>query len=270
MNIRRPFLSAATALFALSFLPLTEPVSALGELEADADAKRASRRPITLSKPGAYVLDRDLLIGGGVAIEITGRDVTLDLAGHNLAGPGERGGVGIRIREATNVRVFNGHVRRFGIGVQVLASTNVSVQGLQIDGMDSGGAPPDVEIGILLVNSRGIRVADNTITDTFLGIFVRGEASAGNRIADNLITGGDAGELGICYNPAPGESSGGPHGDLVYGNVVSRFRRGLALSPDSTGNVVRNNTIAFFDLGIVEETAASNVIAGNDELQIAR
>lgn len=265
----KTLLRIALPLFALALLPLAEPVSALGEPEVDAAVKRVTRQPLTFSNPGAYVLDRDLLIDEGVAIEITGRDVTLDLAGHHLEGPGEREGVGIRIREANNVRVFNGHVRRFGIGVQVLASTNVSVQGLQIDGMDSGGAPPDIEIGILLVNSRGVRVTDNTITDTFLGIFVRGEGSHGNRIAGNLITGGDAGELGICYNPAPG-GSGGPHGDLVYGNVVTRYRRGLALSANSTGNVVRDNTIAFFDLGIIEATPASNVIDDNDELQIAR
>lgn len=263
MNIGRRSLCTALALSALALLPLAQPAS------ADDDAGKAARQPLTLSRPGTYVLNRDLLIGEGVAIDITGRDVTLDLAGHFLEGPGERQGVGIRIREATNVRVFNGHVRRFGIGVQVLASTNVSVEGLQIDGMDSGGAPPDVEIGVLLVNSRGVRVTDNTITDTFLGVFVRGEGSAGNRVTGNLITGGDAGELAICYNPAPG-GSGGPHGDLVSGNTIARFRRGLSLSANSTGNVVRDNTIAFFDLGIIEGTPATNVIDGNDEQQIAR
>ena len=106
------------------------------------------------------------------------------------------------------------------------------------------------------------------ITETFLGVFVRGEGSGGNRIADNLLTGGDHGELGICYNPAAGETTGGPSGDLVYGNVVSRFRRGVALSADSTGNVVRENTLAYFDLAIEEAVAGANLLVDNDMVEI--
>ena len=51
---------------------------------------------------------------------------------------------------------------------------------------------------------------------------------------------------------------------------MSRFRRGLALSADSTGNVVRENTLAYFDLAIEEATPGSNVIRDNDEVQIPK
>jgi len=226
-------------------------------------------RPFTISAPGSYVLDRSLDARyGGPAVRIRASDVTLDLAGHTLRGPGGRQGVGILIEGASNVRVFDGHLTQLGIGVQVVGGTNVAVTDLQIDGEDSGGAPPDVEIGILLVDTRGARIARNTITDTFLGIFVRGDGSGGNRIYENLLTGGDNGELAICYNPAPGQSGGGPHGDLVVDNVISRFRRGLSLSTDSSGNVVRDNTIAFFEIDIQEATPGTNIIEDNDEIQI--
>ena len=72
------------------------------------------------------------------------------------------------------MRVFNGDLRRLGVGVALDGATNAVIEGLQIDGQDSGGTPPDVEIGILLVDTRGARVERNVITDTFLGIFVRG------------------------------------------------------------------------------------------------
>lgn len=229
----------------------------------------ALRQPFVIRRPGSYFLPNTRRVGDVTAIEITANDVTLDLRGHSVIGPGGRRGVGIAIQGVHNVRVFNGHLQNLAIGVQVENATNVTIEGLSIDGQDSGGSPPDVEIGILLVETRGARVTGNVITDTFLGVFVRGEDSGGNRIANNLITGGANGELAICYNPAPDATAGGPDGDLVYDNVISHFTQGIALSADSTGNVVRENTIAFFDVGIAEATAGSNVIADNDEVQIA-
>jgi len=229
------------------------------------------RRPTVITRPGSYVVEKDIVAGSAAAaIEIHANDVTLDLAGHRLVGPGRRQGSGIAVLGASNVRIFNGHVKRFGIGVRAEEATSLVVEGLQIDGLDSGGAPPDVEVGILLVDTRGARIERNVITDVFLGIFVRGAGSGGNFIRENLVTGADHGELGVCYNPAPGQSSGGPHGDLVYLNVVSRFRRGVAMSADSTGNVVRENTVAYFDLAIEETTPGSNVISDNDEVQIPK
>src|SRR5687767_15493083 len=53
-------------------------------------------------------------------------------------------------------------------------------------------------------------------TEVFLGVFVRGGGSGGNRIAGNTITGGEDGQLGICYNPTDTGGSAGPAGDLVY------------------------------------------------------
>lgn len=227
-------------------------------------------QPTIIDAPGHYTLGSKLFSGEATAIQIEADNVSLDLAGLSIRGPGDRQGVGISVLGASNVRIYNGDLQRLGIGLLLDHATNVTIEGLQIDGVDSGGAPPDVEIGILLIDSRGVRIVDNVITHTFLGIFVRGEGSGGNRISGNLITGGDNGELAICYNPAPGESSGGPEGDLVTDNVISRFRRGLSLSADSVGNVVRDNTIAYFDISIQEATEDSNLIEDNHLVQIAQ
>lgn len=249
---------------------LAAPVSAQDTpVETDGIGTSALFRTLVIHRPGSYFLPHNVKVGNITAIEIRSDDVTLDLRGHAILGLGGLRGVGIAIRDAENVRVFGGALHDLAIGVQVERSKNVSIEGLRIDGEDLGGAPPAVEIGILLVDTKGARVADNTITETFLGIFVRGEESGGNRITGNTITGGAHGELAICYNPAPGAGEGGPDGDLVADNLISHFRRGMSFNADSTGNVVRGNSVAYFDLGIVEATAGSNVIDGNDEIAIA-
>jgi len=244
---------------------------ALTAAAAPGPAVRMIRHPTVITQPGSYLVADDILThDDSPAITIETNEVSLDLGGHRLVGPPGRIGVGVAVMGATDVRIHNGSIARFGIGVLLNGAKNAIVENLQIDGVDSGGAPPDIEIGILLLATRGARIADNVITDTFLGIFVRGDGSGGNRIEGNLLTAGDQGELGICYNPAPGASSGGPHGDLVTGNVVSRFRRGLSLSTDSSGNVVRGNTLAYVDLAIQEGTPGANLVEENYEQQITR
>lgn len=262
-------LSAALLLLALGAPAQAQKPLPIPALRAS-DAQQASAQTIVIRRSGSFFLKRDLLAGEGIAIDIRADDVTLDLRGHTILGLGDKIGVGVRVNQASNVTVFNGKIQDFGIGVQVEEATNVTITGLQIDGQDLGGAPPDIEIGVLILGSRGVEVSHNVISDTFLGVFVRGEASGANRISDNLLAGGENGELAICYNPAPGADGGGPSGDLVTGNHASRFRRALSLSTDSAGNVVRGNTFAYFELGIVEASPGANVIDANDVVQIAR
>ena len=261
---RRPWTFLLLALAALT--SFTMPAAA-----APPHTLRLIRHPTVIDRPGAYLVVRNFFTEDGTpAITITADEVSLDLGGYRLAGPGNRVGVGVAVMGATDVRIQNGSLERFGIGVLLQNAKNAIVENLQIDGIDSGGSPPDVEIGVLALDTRGARIAHNVITDTFLGIFVRGDGSGGNYIKDNVLTAGDQGELGICFNPAPGQTTGGPHGNLVTGNLVSRFRRGLSLSTDSSGNVVRGNTLAYIDLAIQEATPDSNLVADNDEQQIVR
>jgi parallel beta-helix repeat protein len=251
-----------------SSLVLTLLAATVGLAEAQQGAApgaaRIVNRRMDITRPGSYVLGSSIEIGAGqTGINVLADDVTIDLAGFTIKGPGGSGTIGIDVRGATNVTVRNGSLAGVGIGVSLTDAVNAVVEGLQIHAADRGGAPPNVEIGILLVNSRGVRVIDNVITDVFLGIFVRGGGSGGNRIAGNTVTGGQQGALGICYNPAPGGGPAGPKGDLVYNNLVSHFDRGIALSAESTGNAIVENTVAAFDAAIEETAPGSNVIDGN-------
>jgi hypothetical protein len=245
--------------------------AAAGPALADARMITAIDGRLTITRGGSYILQRGFTSSdSGPAIRIMSDGVTLDLGGHAVTGPGGKQGVGLLVEGMRNVRVSNGVLAAFGVGVQVTGSTNVTLSELSIDGEDLGGTPPDVEVGVLIVNSRGVVLERSTVTRTFLGVFVRGAGSGGNRIAANTLTAGANGGLGICYNPAPGLSDG-PHGDLVYANLVSRFGKGIQTSPATSGNAFRGNTIAHTGMGGIEEMSpGSNVFEENVVQQISQ
>jgi nitrous oxidase accessory protein NosD len=205
--------------------------------------------------------------GTGVAVEISASNVTLDLNGHSLLGPGGQRGVGVRIAGVSGVRIHSGGISRFGLGVEVRDAVNVSLEGLRILGEDAGGPPPG-EVGVLVFNSRGVVVEKNAITGTFLGVFVRGGQSSGNRIANNTLTGGLHGQLGVCYNPDGLGTPAGPRGDRVYNNLVSRFNVGIQTSAGTAGNIFRENDIAYLVQAVEEVTPGSNVFEDNAQIAI--
>jgi nitrous oxidase accessory protein NosD len=140
-------------------------------------AVQALFRPGNFPRPSRVRGDR-------VAIVVAASNVSLDLSGHTLTGPGGKQGAGIRIEGASGVRVFGGILTRFGTGVEVRGANNVRIEGLHIHGEDGGGPPPG-EVGVLIFNSRAVFVERNLISRTFLGILVRGGGSGGNRISEN-------------------------------------------------------------------------------------
>jgi hypothetical protein len=238
----------------------------LSALTARGGAQELGRpilRPDVINEPGVYTLFRSLSSQTTEPlITIRANNVTLNLNGHALRGPGNRTGIGILVENSAGVCVRNGVVTGFGTNVRVAGSNNVRVQDLKIIGNDLGGSPPDVETGIMIANSRAVLVQDNVISRTFLGVFVRGGGSGGNRIAGNTLAGGMNGMLGICYNPVPG-SPAAPQGDLVHDNLISRFTVGIATSDETRNNVFKENVIAYFSMPVQEAVGGSNVFVDN-------
>ena len=222
----------------------------------------------TISAPGSYVLGTDLTVnaGGGAGITITASGVTLDLNGHEIKGPGGKVGTGIMIDGAHGVRITNGNLSNLAFGLVVNASNNVVLRDLQIraQGLPIVALPP--ETGIMIVQSKNVVVEDNAIYNTGLGVFVRGGNSWGNRIAGNTITANSNGALGICYNPADGNSEG-PRGDLITGNLISGFPTGISISENSKANVFRGNTIAFTNAAI-DDMNGTNDVSENVSIQL--
>ena len=219
-----------------------------------------------ITEPGRYILTQNLTASFSAAISITANDVTLDLGGQSLIGLGGNRGVGIQITGVSGVRVLNGTIANFGAGVVVDSSRSIHLEGLQIRGQGMNANAPPPEIGIMIVQSRAVVVTNNSIYNTGLGIFVRGGQSGGNRIANNTVTAGTNGVLGICYNPTPTDPQG-PRGDLITGNLVTGFATGIQFSTNSIGNVLRDKSIAFVNFA-VQSNNSTNLDIGTQSTKL--
>jgi hypothetical protein len=84
--------------------------------------------PIVIDEPGSYVLTADLTVTSTASngIDITVDDVTLDLGGHVVRGPGGAGLIttGIKALDRSRVIVRNGTVTGFGYGLRLVASSD--------------------------------------------------------------------------------------------------------------------------------------------------
>lgn len=221
---------------------------------------------IVISEPGHYFLDRDISSISGTAIRITSSDVTVDLNGRSVQGPGGKVGQGIEITGVSGVRVMNGSIANFAFGVVVDSSTNVLLKGLSIRAQGLAVTAPPPEVGIMIVQSRNVVVQNNQLYNVGLGIFVRGGMSWGNRISGNTITSGMNGIFGLCYNPAPDDPMG-PRGDLIEGNHISGFPTGLQMNTTAGSNILRHNTIAY-SVKAMELLNATNVVEDNTTVML--
>jgi parallel beta-helix repeat protein len=237
-------------------------------LAANPDGRRVPFSGI-IDTPGTYILQNDLrsFNNDRAAITITASDVTVDLNGQALSGAGGKRGVGIRINGARGVRVSNGIISNTAFGVIVMNSANVVLTNLQIRGEGLPVTSPPPETGVMIVQSQNVVVEHNSIYNTGLGIFVRGGMSSGNRIANNTVSAGTNGILGICYNPADNDANG-PVGDLVYGNSISGFGVGIQASATSRYNVFKGNTVFFNGSMAVELLNDTNMDMDNTKVDL--
>jgi hypothetical protein len=100
--------------------------------------------PIVIDQPGSYVLTGNITVStpGVHGIEITADNVTLDLNGHALVGPGKlTGGVegGIYIWHMKNIAVKNGTVSNFGGYGIFLSGQNHQVKDIRAYGNGQHG-----------------------------------------------------------------------------------------------------------------------------------
>lgn len=247
---------------------MMRPVVCLLTLSFAAAAQPDPARPVpnngVIDRPGSYVLldSRPSRNPSDVALLITASNVTVDLAGHTLMGPGGKMGTGVRIEGAQGVTVMNGKIVNFAFGAVVAMSANVNLHGLQIRGEGLTVTAPPPETGIMVMQSRNVVIENNSIYNTGLGVFVRGGMSWGNRIANNSITAGTNGILGICYNPTDSDPSG-PRGDLIYKNTITGFQTGFQASMTSQTNLLKENFIWYTTGKAVEMLNATNVDMDN-------
>ncbi|MFM9958329.1 MAG: right-handed parallel beta-helix repeat-containing protein [Phycisphaerales bacterium] len=97
--------------------------------------------PYSITVPGAYYLSGNLdFQGSGPAISVDAADVTLDLSGFTLSGPGPAGlgNDGVRTGAVgTNFRLCNGSIKGFNIGVHAPAR-DAQILGVRVSGCFNG------------------------------------------------------------------------------------------------------------------------------------
>jgi hypothetical protein len=98
--------------------------------------------PVTISSRGSYRLTGDLVVSSTSAngVTIAADDVTLDLAGFSITGPGSGSGTGIFLSGRANVEIRNGTIRAFGAqGIHENGGTARAHRVLHLDVRDVGG-----------------------------------------------------------------------------------------------------------------------------------
>jgi len=210
--------------------------------------------PLVISSPGSYYFIGDLThtVPDQNAIEVDVNNVTIDLMGFNLIGPGSGSGRGIYIRARSNVEIRNGTVYNFG-GEGIFEAEDFTEEspdygnGHRVIGfraVSNGG-------GGIILNGWHHLVKDCTVLQNggFNGIYAGGAATVtGNTVSENEGNG----LMAAC-------------GSTISGNTVSENGgRGIILNTSCT---VFNNTTAFNALSGIWVwdgcTVNNNTSAGN-------
>jgi hypothetical protein len=196
------------------------------------DAKLEKRTPLTssggqfnITSAGSYYLTKNIAFGGN-GIVITADDVTIDLNGFSLLGPGTGTGSGVAVSGAhRNINIVNGTIRGFGAhGISAAAATSMTVERVTVA---NNGACPNA--GILLGNKA--LVVDCVAIGNCNGIVVG---------ADSVVTkcnGHTNNGTGIISSGAGSViESCSASNNTVYGIAVTTDSRVNNCSADSNGS----------------------------------
>jgi parallel beta-helix repeat protein len=218
-------------------------------------------------------LDRDLTCPGA-GLVAGASDITIDLNGHTIAGPGTS--VGIRIANLARVTVHGGTVRNFETGIMVANSSNVTVRENDLTGTREGVFLNGVTDSIVQANHswlnqmRGIMlrpsntristrnvVIANLVNDNPIGILVFGQP--GNFIRENVITGSTLAGIQL--------TGGGASGNSFFGNQISTSAAAVQFGAGWTGNKFVQNLFTANTCALQGSTAGNvlllNVLANN-------
>ena len=182
--------------------------------------------PVTLSKAGAYKLIGNLTVPNKdtTAIEITADNVTLDLNGFGIFGPGGQGtGVGISAFQS-NITVTNGSVRSMGSAGIFLGGNSHRVE--KVYAMLNGG------VGIFV--DDGSTVTGCTVNLNVTGISARnGGSVSGNTVRGNTFYGLDfvVGPVGYANNVLSANNGGDANLQVAGGTNLGHNLCGVAICP---------------------------------------
>ena len=188
----------------------------------------AADLPLTISEPNSYYLaeDVDFTSTANDAITIECNDVTIDLMGYTLKGPGPGARYGIYMYGRTNVEIRNGTVRDFWYGIYEGSSWSQHHRVIDVRAISNARS------GIYLYGKSHL-VKDCTASDngtsatmTVYGIYARyGSTVTGNR-ANNNGNGASGPVYGIYTYPLSTVTgnTANYNGDSATGSTVYGIR----------------------------------------------
>jgi hypothetical protein len=229
-------------------------------------AKTPIDAPVTIDKPGSYVVRRNLRSLEFPVLVVTASNVVIDLDGHALTTERALCCV-VSIQTATGVRIENGSIvgEGQGLGISATASPELVIANLTLDqlatavrAVDSRATTlrhnrvtRDVAVGFDLAGSSGFVIEDNTI-EAATGVLLNASSSSiarnffgGELLGAPLVLGPGARDVSVRDNVV---RSNGPgivvHGsaNLLQDNVINPAGCSLWFKPGSRDNLYRRNT----------------------------
>lgn len=217
--------------------------------------------PIVINKSGSYVLTTNLVVSGpdvnGINIEVN--DVTLDLNGHKIQGPGTGTGNGIYAENKYSITLRNGRVWGFGRGI--FLESSVQHPSLR-------GAGHLIE-GIQALNnmSSGIYIHAGTVIDCIAnnnentGIFAY-NAMLVNCTANNNGGNGIHAGYSMVSNSSSNYNEG--HGIYVDSSTAkennARNNGGYGIETGGVGNYIYRNAAVLNTLGNINCSARDTCV----------
>jgi parallel beta-helix repeat protein len=201
-------------------------------------------------------LDSDLVDCPANGLVIGAPNISVDLNGYMVDGPGRSGGPGVGIYDPggfDGITVENGTVREFEYGLLLDGMTGSSLDRLSV--------VSNLQDGILMTGSQSNRITRSNIDANTegvrLGPDLDGIGSDGNLVTENRMQG----------NGAAGVITAQSDANVIEGNTLSDDARGnqaaIMVISSSATQVVRNDVSDNPNFGIILSRTANSYVARN-------
>jgi len=165
--------------------------------------------PKTIDTPGSYYLTEDIS-SAGTAITVAVDDVTIDLAGFALVGPGSGTNYGIYMDGRSNMEIRNGTVRNFLYGIYENSSSGLGHRVIDVRAISNGSRGIYLSGSGHLVKSCTAGNNGTSATGTVYGIY----AGSGSTVTGNTAYRNGTVANGTVYGICAG------YGNTVTGNTT--------------------------------------------------
>ncbi len=217
------------------------------------------------------VLTADLICGPtSDALVIGADDITLNLAGHTISGPGAYATpfAGVRVAQHSGVSIEKGTITGFQSGIVLDESTEGLVTKLAVHHNErginlAGGGGHVVEKNDVYGNGRDAirlglssenQISKNTVTGNVFGIAVA-DFSADNVVDKNALSGNRDFAIALF--------SGASNNLVEKNDIFTTTRHGIQVNADASGSSLEKNNVSTSGLDGIHVDAPSTTLTQN-------